>query len=321
MTAAMPNRSSSLRFWAAGRSFSPFMQPDAGRSDNYVRFLAWTEANQKRLILWGTILVLAIAGVIFFVYYQGQKEVRASLALSNVRVPISPGQPVPPDTAEEYLRVAREHHGTKAGARAMLLGAATLFTDGKYIEAQKTFEQFLREYPDSQWVPQAHYGIGSSLDAQGKVAEATAKFEEISRRFASDALMDEVKLALGRLYENQNKPEQAHKLYSDLVQNNPYTGIGSEAGVRKEDLEAKFPHLEATNAPIITPPQLTSLTNRPPTTNRTITITNIAPRTATNPGAATTNAPLILKPQPLPTPQPAPQPPPNQPSPAPPKQQ
>jgi tetratricopeptide (TPR) repeat protein len=319
MTEQCQNRSSSLRFCGAGRSFSPFMQADAGRSDNYVRFLAWSQANQQRLILWGTIAALAIAAIIFFVYYQGQKEIRASQALSSVPVPLSPGQPVRPGTADAYLKVAREHNGTKAGARALLLGAATLFTDGKYIDAQKIFEQFLREYPESQWVAQAHYGIASSLDAQGKVAEATAKFEEIRRRFANDALIDEVKLALGRLYENQNKPEEAHKLYTELVQANPYTGIGSEAGVRKEDLEAKFPHLEATNAPILQPPQLTSLTNRPATTNRTITITNVTPRTATNVGPAKpgTNVPLILKPQTAPPP--ASQAPPSQPGPVPPK--
>jgi tetratricopeptide (TPR) repeat protein len=302
------------------------MQPDAARSDNYLRFLAWTQANQKRLILWGTVLVLVIAGTFFFVYYQGQKEMRASVALSNVRVPLSSGASTSTGTADAYLKVAREHAGTKAGGRALLLGAATLFTEGRYPDAQKTFEQFLRDYPESQWVPQAHFGIASSLDAQGKIAEATAKFDEIRRRYANDALIDEVKLALARLYENQSKPEEAHKIYTELVQNNPYSGMGSEAGVRKEELETKFPQLKPTNAPppVLTPPPMAMLTNRPAPTNRVITISNITPRMATNvvtpkpPTNATakpaTNAPLLLQP-------PATQPVPGQPSPAPPPKQ
>jgi predicted negative regulator of RcsB-dependent stress response len=277
------------------------MQPDAAHSDNYVRFLAWAQANQKRLILWGTILVLAIAGVFFFIHYQGQKELRASVALSNVPVPLSPGATVPPGTADAYLKVATEHAGTKAGARALLLGAATFFTDGKYADAQKTFEQFLKQYPESQWVPQAHFGIASSLDAQGKTTEAISKYEEIRRRFANEPIIDEVKLAVARAYE-PTKPEEAHKIYSELVQNNPYSGMGSEAGVRKAELEEKFPRLAPTNPPVmtpptLTPPPLTSLTNRPAPTNRVITISNVTPRTATNTAVKQpTNAPLLIQP-------------------------
>lgn len=294
------------------------MQTGVAQSDTYVRFLAWAQANQKRLILWGAIVVIVMAAGVFFVYYQGQKEMRASIALSNVRAPLNPGSPMPAGAAEEYLKIAREHAGTKAAARALLLGAAALFIDGKYAEAQKTFEQFLREYPESEWVPKAHFGIASTLDAQGKAAEAIAKFDEIRRRFANDAVIDEVKLALGRLYENQNKPEEAHKIYAELVQANAYSGMGSEAGVRKEELEAKFPQLRPASAPppVLTPPALTALTNRPALTNRVISISNVPPRAtnvvalkpATNAAAKPgTNVPLLLQPQPAPAPaQPAP---------------
>jgi TolA-binding protein len=299
------------------------MQPGQ-QSDNFLRFLAWAQTNQKRLLLWGTIIVLVIAGTIFFIYQQRQKEIRASRALSNVRVPQAGSTILPPGTAEAYLKVAKEHANTRAGARALLQGGATLFSDGKYAEAQKTFEQFVRDYPESEWIAQAHYGIASSLDVQGKAADATAKFEEIRRRFANDPVIEEVKLALGRLYEQQNKPEEAHKLYTDLLQGSPYSGIGSEAGMRKAELEEKFPRLAQTNAPILTPPPMTTLTNRPAPTNRVITLSNVTPRVATNllttrPGTNPaakpgTNAPLILQPQ-----QPQPPPPPAQPSPAPPK--
>jgi TolA-binding protein len=301
------------------------MQPGQ-QSESFLRFLTWAQTNQKRLLLWGTIIVLVIAGTIFFVYQQRQKEIRASRALSNVRVPQGAGAIVPAGTAEAFLKVAKEHANTAAGARALLQGGAALFTDGKYAEAQKIFEQFIRDYPESEWIAQAHYGIASSLDAQAKPAEATTKFEEIRRRFANDPVIEEVKLALGRLYEQQNKPEEAHKLYTELLQAGPYSGIGSEAGMRKAELEEKFPRLAQTNAPILTPPPMTMLTNRPASTNRVVTISNVTPRLATNalttrpatnPAAKPpTNGPLLLQPQTPPSPQPAPTPP----SPTPPKQ-
>ena len=292
-----------MRFvWAGSTISSLFMQADAARSDTFVKFLAWLQVNQKRLILWGSILVAVIAIIGFTIYYQGQKEARAALAVSNVPMPSTPAVVPAPGTAEAYLKVAQEHGGTKAGSRALLLAGTTFFTESRYAEAQKAFEQFVREYPESPWVPQAHYGIASSLDAQQKTAEATAKFEEVRRRFGSDPIADEVKLALGRLYEAQNKPAEAHKLYSELLQShqaNPYSGMGNEAGLRKTDLEAKHPELARTNAPILTPQQFTFSSTNPVTPmNRTTTTTNTANTltAVTNVPATTSSVPLLIQP-------------------------
>src|SRR5687768_5545247 len=209
------------------------MDSDATQSDSYLRFVTWVQANSKRLVI-GTVIVLAAIAVIAFISYeQGQKEVRASHALANVPTPQNPTGPMPPGTAQAYLKVAKDHAGTRAGARALLQVGAAYFVEGKYAEAQTTFEQFLKEYPGSEWIPQAHFGIASSLDAQGKTADAVVKFEEMRRRFANDATSDEVKLALARLLETQNKPADAYKIYSELVSANPYGGMGSEAGVRR----------------------------------------------------------------------------------------
>ena len=282
------------------------MDSDATQSDSYLRFVTWVQANVKRIIIGAVIVLAAIAVIAIISYEQGQKEVRASHALANVAVPLSPTAPTPSGTADAYLKVAKDHSGTKAGARALLQAGAAYFVESKYADAQKTFEQFLKEYPASEWIPQAHFGIASSLDAQGKTAEAVAKFEEMRRRFATDSTSDEVKLALARLFEGQNKPADAHKIYSELVQANPYGGMGSEAGVRKEELEKKFPELARTNAPITIPQQmpvpLVGVTNQPAPTNRVTTITNLI-RTATNAAAQAatnvqrviTNAPLLLQ--------------------------
>lgn len=269
-----------------------------------MRFVAWAQANQKRLIIGVAVVLVAVAVISFITYEQGQKEIRASHALANVALPLSPGAPPRPGTADALLSVANDHAGTKAGARALLQSGGILFMEGKNAEAQRVFERFLKDYPTSEWVPQAHYGIAATLDAQGKPAEAIAKFEEIRRRFANDPTIDDVKLALGRLYENQNRPADAHRLYAELVQANPYSGMGSEAGVRKEDLEERFPELAKTNAPISSLPQmpmpLVQATNQPSQTNRVITIgpTTNATTTqpATNAQTTVTNVPLLLKP-------------------------
>ncbi len=283
------------------------MDSDATQSDSYLRFVTWVQANLKRLII-GTVIVLAAIAVIAFITYeQGQKEVRASHALANVAVPLNPTAQMPAGTADAYLKVGKDYVGTKAGARALLQAGAAYFVDGKYADAQTTFDQFLKDYPGSEWTPQAQFGIASSLDAQGKTADAVNKFEEIRRRYANDSTSDEVKLALARLFETQNKPADAYKIYSELVQANPYSGMGSEAGVRKEELEKKFPELARTNAPVISLPQtslpIPGVTNQPAPTKPVIanpnlirTATNADAQAATNVQRVITNAPLLLQP-------------------------
>ena len=234
------------------------------RPDGFLNLVAWLDRNRKRVII-GTIGVLAVvliaAGVIS---YQAQKEERASKALSSVRAPFSPTQTNPVSMASDYLKISQEHPGTKAGSRALLLAGTAQYTDANYAEAQKLFEQFTREYPDSPWLPQAVFGVASSLDAQGKANEAMAKYEELRRRFPAEAVMDETKLALARIYEGQNRPADAYKLYDELVKANPYSGLGSEAGLRQAELTEKHPELAKTNQPPVlsSTPMMMNLSNQ-----------------------------------------------------------
>lgn len=282
------------------------MDSDASPSVGFYNFLAWADLNKKRL-LWGT-GVLAVLALIITIVIQSskRKELEANHALSELRLVHPPGKPLPPDAAAIYMKIAQDYAGTKAAARALVVGAGILFADGKYAEAQTQFERLLRQYPDSPWVSSAVLGVAAALEGQQKTNEATAKFEEFRRRFPNDPLSDEAKLSLARLYEGQNKNEEAFKLYEELTKANPYSGLGAEAGMRQVDLLQKYPHLAKTSAPpvAIFPPTVTSnpavnmVTNKVMTTLSNImqkAATNVASQTATN-LAITNPAPLLLKP-------------------------
>ena len=262
-------------------------------SDSFYNFLGWLEVNKQKVMIWAAAAVVVVVVAIAVISYQTQKERRASEALSNVRAPsASANASISPSAAAEgYLRVAKEHAGTQAAARALLLAASAKFQDGGYADAQKLYEEFTRDYPESRWLPQAYFGVASSLDAQGKTAEATKQLEELRRRFPNDAVIDETKLALGRLYEAQNRPADAFKLYDDLVKANQFSGLGSEAGLRLTELVEKHPELAKTNAPpVMNPTPMMSMSNIVPrATNRALSNriqivpqTNTTQRTNTN---------------------------------------
>jgi TolA-binding protein len=135
------------------------------------------------------------------------------------------------------------------------MAAGNLFTENKFSEAQAQFEKFTREYHDSPLMGQALLGVAACLDAQAKTDAAIAAYKNLIDRHPSDIVVPQAKFALSRLYEAQNKPDMARDLLQDVERGNPYTSLGNEAGMRLEELIAKYPQLA--------PPPLATSTNAP----------------------------------------------------------
>jgi TolA-binding protein len=217
-------------------------------SARFYDFLAWLYANKKRLGL--AVGILAVAGFVtaFMIWQNGQRELMANEALSIAQSARTASRQPDAVSSEAYLKVAGDFNGTSAGARALLMGAVTLFVEGKYAEAQAQFVKFQPEYPDSPLVPEAIMGIAASLEALGRSADAAARFQEVISRFPRDHNVIQAKLALALIYENQNKPELAQKIYEELTQFTAYSSSSAEAGMRLEELLLKHPDLAPTNS-------------------------------------------------------------------------
>ena len=262
-----------------------------------IKLQAWLEVNKKKLIIGALGVGVAIFAGVMIYNYQAEKEARASQALSNIRLPISPAQPVPPGAADQLLKVAADFSGTMAAPRALLMSAGLVFTEGNYAEAEKRFARVLQEYPASPWLAEAAYGVAASLDAAGKIPEATAKYEEIRKRYANSAVIDQTKLSLARLYE-KSKPEESYRLYEEIMKANPvqYSGLGNEAGMHLEELVKQHPELAKLREPAIQPqmqpPQTTTITNLTRVTNNTPLMlnTNLLRQTMANAAQRLTNA-------------------------------
>lgn len=215
------------------------MESETTQNDSVVNFLAWFEVHKKRIGIGAFAALVVIFAIMITAQRAAEREQNASAALSEVRLPFSSAGTVPPGTAEALAKVAADHRGSQAAARALLLSASVLFAEAKtpadFAAAEKRFAQVATEYPDSPWTAQASVGVAASLKAQGNTAAATAKFEEITKRHASSSVADESRLALARLYE-ASKPEEAFKLYEEIIKGNPNSITTMEATMRQDDL-------------------------------------------------------------------------------------
>jgi TolA-binding protein len=212
---------------------------------------AWLEANKKQT-LWGTGGLVLVGFIVALVLYrQDEADIAASEALSNVALPQMTGASRG-DSPDAYLKVAAAYSGSRAGARALLLAAGGLFMEGKYDEARNQFERFNREYSDSSFKGEALLGIAACLDAQSKTNEAVTAYKNLIDRRPADYVLPQARFALARLYAAQDKPELARTLFEEVERNNPYSSLGSEAGIRLEDLKVKYPNLATPVVPMPT---------------------------------------------------------------------
>lgn len=266
--------------------------PSAGIYD----FLGWIETNKKRLAMVAVAAVVAGTVIGLLAWRNSQREIEAELALSNIKVTFVPGEVVTSSTAEELAKIAEEYPKTGAGTKALLRSATAYFDAGNFAKAGEQFDRFLRTYPETQYVPQAVFGVAASLDAQNKVNEAITKYNDYLRAYASDPGVERARLSLARLHEQNNQPSLALELLTKST--NPQAGSTASPEVQEKirELFAKYPSLVPSNpAPAFTPPPniLTNFTRQtnvlriPQATNAQVNSTGGAPKILVNPAAPT----------------------------------
>jgi predicted negative regulator of RcsB-dependent stress response len=252
----------------------PPQDVSAQRETDIYDFLAWLEVNKKKVAIVALVLVVIGFAISTMRYLKQQKEEAASGALLALKPVLTPSTNVPPAQASALLKVAQDYAGTSAAERARILAATALFTEGRYPDAEKEFSQFVKDHPESPWVAEAAYGVASSQEAQNKISEAQTSYQNVATGYANTSLADDAKLALARIYESQKKPDQALRIYNELLAPKPGAQPGETRNAaalqKKEALLRVHPELS------------TNITAR--------LLPTLAPAISTNAASANTNA-------------------------------
>jgi predicted negative regulator of RcsB-dependent stress response len=222
------------------------MESDVGQLPLSHKAWAWFEANKKPALMGAGAIVVVGLIVSFYFYRQDEQEVAASEALSNVEVPHMNNPKTTADSPSAYLKVVADYPKSRAASRALLLAAGSLFEEGKYVEAKAQFDRFTREYASSPFMGQALLGVAACLDAQGKTDEALAAYKDLVDHHPGENTVPQARFALGRLYEAKNEIEKARNQFEEVARENPSSSLGSEAGMRLEELNLKHPKLMPT---------------------------------------------------------------------------
>ncbi|MDF2414593.1 tol-pal system protein YbgF [Aeromonas sp. 1HA1] len=105
--------------------------------------------------------------------------------------------------------------------------------DKNYDKAIPAFEGFIKQYPSSGYVPNAHYWLGQLLFNKGDRTGAAAQFSTVANKFSKSPKRADALLKLGMLAQLDGKKAEAKTFYEQVIKGYPNT---SPAQLAKQSL-------------------------------------------------------------------------------------
>ena len=162
-------------------------------------FEAFLDANQKKLIIAGIMLIIALVA---YVVIDGLKQQE----LENHSAEVSAAR-----TLAQLEAQASEKAGTNAGGTALLREAQLQWKDLQQPEAIKTLESFVSEYPDH---PAFASGLASLASYQHKMGNLEAAKENYGKAVEEKAAISSMALIyLGDIARGEGNDEAAGEYY------------------------------------------------------------------------------------------------------------
>lgn len=89
--------------------------------------------------------------------------------------------------------------------------------DRRYDAAIPEFENFIKQYPNSAYTPNAHYWLGQLLFNNNDLPKAKTHFERVINNFPKSNKVSDALLKMGQIAERENNKNAAVSFYRKLV--------------------------------------------------------------------------------------------------------
>jgi tol-pal system protein YbgF len=146
-------------------------------------------------------------------------------------VPRSAAEPVRPNPAPD---TAPETSGP--ATQALYDRGYTLFHQGRFVDAEASFQRFLQANPTNELADNAQYWIGECRYSRGDMRGALAAFRETVERFPEGNKVPDALLKAGQCLEGMGDVEGARVTYREVVRRFPGTAAATVAEERRGKL-------------------------------------------------------------------------------------
>ena len=190
----------------------------------------------------GAVAVLGGLGGGYWWYHERQ-EADAARALAGAYAVLRGEQAGKPGTPEEAIKGFREvmqlHRGTLAAEESLIAAGNLQSEAGKVDEALASYSEYLTSYPRGRFRLMAALGNAYAQEANGDLQGAAQTLSEALDRDREHPLAGEAYMSLARVYEGLKKPEDAMRVYGQVVERFNQTNWAQLALQRMTVLKAK----------------------------------------------------------------------------------
>lgn len=148
----------------------------------------------------------------------------------EVRGPVDGGtqtEALGPDDAAPVETVAQPQDERRAYEAAF-----DSLKEGRYAEAARRFQSFLRQFPDGEYAPNAYYWLGESYYVTQNYQIALDSFQALLSRFPSSSKAPDALLKVGYCHYELRNFTQAEAVLNQVIQQYPDTTVARLAQVR-----------------------------------------------------------------------------------------
>lgn len=186
-----------------------------------------TSGKLKILGILGGVVVLAVAGILYFNWRGRANNEQAATELGRVRsyyeqadfikaIDGDPAKLIGGKPVRGLAAIVNDYGSTKAGRAAALdLGDAYMATD-RYADAAKAYK-VAADASDNMVKAAGLAGLASVAEAEGKPAEAASHYEDAAAIYTSDIIAPLYLLGAALNYEKAGQNEKAVEHYREIV--------------------------------------------------------------------------------------------------------
>ena len=120
-------------------------------------------------------------------------------------------------------------------------------------QAIEAFQKLIRNYPNSQYVPQAHYWLGRCYAYIGDDYQAITQYQIVESRYSGSEIFHLAQLELARVYVRQGYVTRAKTLYDNLIESSTNREIIVAATAELRPLNVQ--PFKIQRKPIVSPPE------------------------------------------------------------------
>ena len=142
---------------------------------------------------------------------------------------VSTAQPVATDSGTANSGYSSNLNENDAYDRAIAL----VLEDKRYDAAIPAFEQFIQQFPNSTYLPNAHYWLGQLQFAQQAYDKAKQHFQTVVGQYPDSNKRADCLLKLGVIAAEQGRSAEAQQFYQQVVDEYPDS---TEANLAKQRL-------------------------------------------------------------------------------------